>query len=87
MQVRAGAGATATASPSPNPNSNPYPSPSPNPNQEAVMRFAAQPAVFGIDPAVAERCAIARLRVRVVRVRSSLQGGAPLLLRVRVGQG
>ena len=25
--------------------------------QEAVMRFAAQPAVFGIDPAVAERCA------------------------------
>ena len=53
--------------------------------QEAVMRFAAQPAVFGIDPAVAERCAIARLRVRVVRVRSSLQGGAPLLLRVRVG--
>ena len=50
--------------------------------QEAVMRFAAQPAVFGIDPAVAERCAMARLRVRV---RSSLLGGAPLLLRVRVG--
>ena len=25
--------------------------------QEAVMRFAAQPATFGIDPAVAERCA------------------------------
>jgi len=46
------------------------------------MRFAAQPAVFGIDPAVAERCAMARLRVRV---RSSLLGGAPLLLRVRVG--
>ena len=50
--------------------------------QEAVMRFAAQPAVFSIDPAVAERCAMARLRVRV---RSSLLGGAPLLLRVRVG--
>ena len=82
MQVRAAARATATASPSPNPNSNPNPIPSPNPNQEAVMRFAAQPAVFGIDPAVAERCAMARLRVRV---RSSLQGGAPLLLRVRVG--
>lgn len=26
--------------------------------QEAVMRYAAQPAAFGIDPQVAERCAL-----------------------------
>lgn len=26
--------------------------------QEAVMRLAAQPQVFGIDPTVAERCAL-----------------------------
>ena len=29
--------------------------------QEAVMRFAAQPAAFGIDPQVAERCALSFL--------------------------
>ena len=26
--------------------------------QEAVMRFAAQPAAFGVDATVAERCAL-----------------------------
>ena len=26
--------------------------------QEAVMRFAAQPTTFGIEPSVAERCAL-----------------------------